>query len=135
MPLSDEMRANAAVIAAVGRQAGAGDQGIVVALVAAMQESGLRNIGYGDRDSLGLFQQRPSMGWGSPAEILDPTTSARSFFGGPVNPHPGATRGLLDVAGWQSMPVAQAAQAVQISAFPDAYARWEASARAWLPTL
>jgi hypothetical protein len=135
VPLTDEMRVNAAIIVQVGRGEGVDDQGLVIALAAAMQESGLRNLPAGDRDSLGLFQQRPSMGWGSPEQILDPATAARSFFGGADNPHAGLTRGLLDIDGWQSMSVTQAAQAVQRSSAPDSYAQWEASARAWLSQL
>jgi hypothetical protein len=107
----------------------------VIALAAAMQESGLRNLDYGDRDSLGLFQQRPSTGWGTPAQVTDPVYASKLFFGGPSNPNKGKTRGLLDIKGWQSMTVTQAAQAVQISAYPDAYAKWETSARAWLAEL
>ena len=133
--LTAEMRANAAVIVQVGRQEGVGDYGIIIALAAAAQESGMRNVQYGDRDSLGLFQQRPSTGWGTPAQVLDPAYSARAFYGGANNPNAGRTRGLLDIPGWQGMSVTQAAQAVQISAYPDAYAKWELSARAWLPQL
>jgi LysM repeat protein len=133
--LTDEMRANAALIVRIGREAGVPDQGIVVALAAAAQESGLRNVRYGDRDSLGLFQQRPSTGWGTPEQVLDAARATRAFYGGAGNPNPGRTRGLLDIPGWQSMSVTQAAQAVQLSAFPDAYAKWEPSARAWLAQL
>ncbi|NUU08309.1 LysM domain-containing protein [Leifsonia sp. C5G2] len=133
--LSDEMRANAQLIVRIGRQQGVPDQGIVIALAAAAQESGLRNVRYGDRDSLGLFQQRPSTGWGTPDQVLDPARATLAFYGGAGNPNPGRTRGLLDVPGWRSMTVTQAAQAVQLSAFPDAYAKWEASARAWLTQL
>ncbi|HEY5222108.1 MAG TPA: LysM peptidoglycan-binding domain-containing protein [Microbacteriaceae bacterium] len=134
-PLSAEMRSNAQTIIAVGRAEGVDDYGLVIALTAAMQESGLRNLQVGDRDSLGLFQQRPSTGWGTPEQIMDPRFAARSFFGGANNPHPGVTKGLLDFPGWSSMTVSQAAQAVQLSAHPGAYARWEASARAWLAEL
>ncbi|MFP3465700.1 LysM peptidoglycan-binding domain-containing protein [Leifsonia sp. SIMBA_070] len=133
--LSDEMRANAQLIVRIGRQQGVPDQGIVVALAAAAQESGLRNVRYGDRDSLGLFQQRPSTGWGTPEQVLDPTRATLAFYGGAGNPNPGRTRGLLDIPGWSRMSVTQAAQAVQLSAFPDAYAKWETSARAWLAQL
>ena len=133
--LTTEMRINAKIIVEVGRAAGVSDYGLVIALATAMQESGLRNLNYGDRDSLGLFQQRPSQGWGSAAEVMDPYRAARAFFGGPVNPNPGLTRGLLDIAGWEQMTVTQAAQAVQISGFPDAYAKWESSARNWLKQL
>lgn len=91
-----------------------------IALATAMQESTLTNVSGGDRDSVGLFQQRPSMGWGTKAQIGDPTYAATAFYyGAPTNP------GLVDVAGWATMPVTVAAQAVQRSAFPDAYAKWE----------
>lgn len=133
--LTDEMRANASLIIRIGRQQGVPIQGIVVALAAAAQESGLRNVRYGDRDSLGLFQQRPSTGWGTPDQVLDPTRATLAFYGGASNPNKGRTRGLLDIPNWSSMSVTQAAQAVQISAFPDAYAKWETSARAWLAQL
>ncbi|HEY4225987.1 MAG TPA: LysM peptidoglycan-binding domain-containing protein [Pseudolysinimonas sp.] len=134
-PLSEEMAANARVIIQTGQRLGVPDRGIVIALAAAMQESGLRNLDYGDRDSLGLFQQRPSTGWGTPAQILDPGYAAELFYGGQGNPNAGRTRGLLDIPSWQSMSVTQAAQAVQISAYPDAYAKWESSASAWLAQL
>ncbi|WP_104128432.1 LysM peptidoglycan-binding domain-containing protein [Cryobacterium sp. Y57] len=131
-PMSEEMRQNAQTIVAVGRGAGVSDAGLVVALAAAAQESGLRNVDYGDRDSLGLFQQRPSAGWGTPEQVMDPVRASLAFFGGASNPNPDVTRGLLDIAGWESMTVTQAAQAVQISAYPDFYAKWETSAQAWL---
>ncbi|TFD91772.1 LysM peptidoglycan-binding domain-containing protein [Cryobacterium lactosi] len=134
-PLTAEMAANVKLIIAVGRQAGANDAALVVALAAAAQESGLRNIDYGDRDSLGIFQQRPSSGWGNEAQVMDAERSTRAFFGGAVNPNPGVTRGLLDIPGWEAMTVTQAAQAVQISGHPDLYAKWEASARSWLADL
>lgn len=134
-PLNDEMRANAATILAVGKELGVSDYGLVIALATAMQESTLRNLNWGDRDSLGLFQQRPSTGWGTPAQVTDPVHSSRLFFGGSSNPNRGFTRGLLDISGWESMTVTQAAQAVQISAYPNAYAKWEASAWEWLDQL
>lgn len=134
-PLTAEMRANAGVIVAVGRREQVPDYGIVIALAAAMQESGLRNLDHGDQDSLGLFQQRPSSGWGSPAQIMDPGSAALAFYGGRHNPNPGRTRGLLDIPGWQSMSVSRAAQAVQMSANPDAYGAWESTARAWLASI
>ncbi|MEQ1736065.1 MAG: LysM peptidoglycan-binding domain-containing protein [Rhodoglobus sp.] len=133
--LNDEMRANAAIIVQVGRDLGVPDYGIVIALAAAMQESSMRNLSWGDRDSVGLFQQRPSSGWGSVEQLTDPHYASRLFYGGPSNPNRGYTRGLLDISGWQSMSVTQAAQAVQISAYPDAYAKWEASARSWFAQL
>ncbi len=133
--LQDDQATNALTIIAVGRQLGVPDYGIVVALSAAMQESSLRNISYGHLDSVGLFQQRPSSGWGSIAQLTDPGHAAKLFYGGPSNPNKGKTRGLLDIAGWQSMTVTQAAQKVQVSAYPNAYAKWEASARFWLSEL
>lgn len=134
-PLSAEMRGNAAVIVSTARSIGVSDHGIVVALAAAAQESSLRNVQSGDRDSLGLFQQRPSMGWGTAEQVLDPVRSTKAFFGGSANPNPGLTTGLLDVSGWESLSVTAAAQAVQKSGHPDAYAKWEASARSWLAEL
>ncbi|GHF77276.1 C40 family peptidase [Streptomyces filamentosus] len=94
-------------------------RGQVVALATALQESGLRNLTWGDRDSLGLFQQRPSMGWGTANEILDPVHASTKFY-----------EGLRQVSGWQSLSVTQAAQAVQKSGFPEAYAKWEPLATA-----
>lgn len=133
--LADDQLANAVTIVAVGRSLGVSDFGLVVALATAMQESSLRNLNYGHLDSVGLFQQRPSAGWGRVDQLTDPVYAARLFFGGPTNPNRGKTRGLLDIAGWQSMTVTQAAQKVQISAYPNAYAKWEASARFWLSEL
>ncbi|HET8780197.1 MAG TPA: LysM peptidoglycan-binding domain-containing protein, partial [Agromyces sp.] len=135
VPLTDEMRGNAQIIIDVGRALGVPDQGIVAALAAAAQESGLRNVRHGDRDSLGLFQQRPSQGWGTIEQVLDPVRAATAFYGGAANPNPGRTIGLLDIDGWESLTITQAAQAVQQSAYPDHYAKWEASARAWLSEL
>jgi LysM repeat protein len=133
--LNDEMRWNAAIIVQVGHDLGVPDYGIIIALATAMQESSLRNLSWGDLDSVGLFQQRPSSGWGSVEQLTDPSYAARLFYGGPSNPNRGYTRGLLDISGWESMPLTQAAQRVQISAYPDAYAKWEASARAWYAEL
>jgi hypothetical protein len=134
-PLSPEMRTNATTIVRVGQQLGVPDYGIIIALAAAMQESGVRNLNYGDLDSVGLFQQRPSAGWGNRTSLLDTTYATKLFYGGPSNPNKGKTRGLLDIAGWQSMTVTQAAQRVQISAYPNAYAKWESSAREWFSEL
>jgi N-acetylmuramoyl-L-alanine amidase len=134
-PLTAEMAKNARIIIQVGRSLNVPDRGLVVALAAAMQESSLRNITYGDRDSVGIFQQRPSTGWGTRSALLNVAHASRLFFGGPSNPNKGKTRGLLDIAGWKSMTVTQAAQKVQISAYPNAYAKWEKSARAWLAQL
>ncbi|MEO7123433.1 MAG: LysM peptidoglycan-binding domain-containing protein [Lacisediminihabitans sp.] len=133
--LTAEMKQNARTIVSVGKSLGVSDYGLVVALAAAMQESGLRNLDYGDRDSQGLFQQRPSAGWGTVAQVTNPTYASKLFFGGPSNPNKGTTQGLLEISGWQSMTVTQAAQAVQRSAYPDAYAKWETSAWVWLDLL
>ncbi len=133
--LDAEQIANARLIIQVGRELGIPDRGIAIALGTAMQESWIRNLTWGDRDSLGLFQQRPSTGWGTSAEVLDPVRSTKVFFGGASDPNGSRTRGLLDIPGWESMSFAQAAQAVQISAFPDRYARWEQPAYAWLAAL
>jgi LysM repeat protein len=129
--LTAEMKQNAQVIYRVGKQLGVSDYGIVIALATAMQESSLKNIDYGDRDSVGLFQQRTSQGWGTIAEIMNPVYSARAFFGGPSGPNAGKIRGLLDIRNWSTMTLSKAAQAVQISAFPDAYQKWELSAWSW----
>lgn len=110
--------ANAATILAVGKQMNVPEQGQVVAIAAAMQESTLHNLDYGDRDSLGLFQQRPSQGWGSPGQIMNPSYAATQFY-----------RRLLATPGWQQMTVNDAAQTVQRSGTPQAYAQHEQAAR------
>lgn len=133
--LDAEQVENARLIIQIGRDLGVSDRGIAIALSTAMVESWIRNLDWGDRDSLGLYQQRPSTGWGSPAEIRDPSRSIRVFYGGPSDPNGNRTRGLLDVSGWESMGFAQAAQAVQRSAFPDRYAAWESAAYQWIAAL
>jgi LysM repeat protein len=133
--LDATQRANAATIVSVGRSLGVPARGIVIALAAAMTESNLENLSYGDRDSVGLFQQRPSQGWGTAAELQNTTYAARLFFGGPQSPNKGTTAGLLDIPGWEKMSVTQAAQAVQKSAYPSAYGQWQQAATAWLATL
>lgn len=130
--LTDEMKVNANSIISIGRQLGVGDYAIVIALATAMQESSLRNIAFGDRDSIGLFQQRPSAGWGTKTQIMKPDYSIRAFFGGPTSPAGSRVRGLLDIKDWRQKPLTEAAQSVQISAFPSAYAKWEPSAWNWL---
>lgn len=110
---AEQMR-NATIIVAVGKQMKVPARGIVIALATAMQESTLHNYSGGDRDSIGLFQQRPSMGWGTPAQIATPSYAAGKFYSA-----------LLKVNGWQVMSVTGAAQAVQRSAFPNAYAKWQ----------
>ena len=89
-----------------------------IALATAYQESDLRNLEYGDRDSLGLFQQRPSQGWGTPDQILDPYYATNAFYDA-----------LAQVDGYESMPITEAAQEVQRSGFPEAYADHEQDAR------
>ncbi|NDL60966.1 M23 family metallopeptidase [Phytoactinopolyspora mesophila] len=134
--LSSEQLVNAKTIVDVGMKVDVPEYGWVIAVATALQESSLKNLEHGDRDSLGLFQQRPSSGWGAPSEILDPVFASEAFYGGATSPHWRAPAdraeppGLQDIAGWEAMTVTQAAQAVQRSAFPDAYARWEPLARA-----
>ncbi|MEU4658774.1 NlpC/P60 family protein [Streptomyces sp. NPDC023723] len=110
---------NAKTIQATGVAMNVPARGQVVALATALQESGLRNLTYGDRDSLGLFQQRPSQGWGTAEQILDPVHASTKFY-----------EGLQKVSGWQSLSITQAAQAVQKSGYPEAYAKWEPLATA-----
>lgn len=118
----------ARLIISVGKALHVPPRGWVVAISAAMQESNLTNVDYGDRDSLGLLQQRPSQGWGTPEEVTTPTYAIRAFYGGPHSPT--ANTGLLDLPRWEHVPVWQAAQSVQRSAFPFAYADHEATASA-----
>lgn len=99
----------------------------LVALVTALQESQITNLPGGHADSVGIFQQRPGAGWGSVAQLRDPEYATRAFFGGPQPPKP---PGLSEIDGWYNMPLTEAAQAVQVSAFPNAYARHESTARA-----
>lgn len=121
---SAEQLKNANIIANVGSSMGMSQRDIVIGLMTAMQESMLRNVNYGDRDSLGLFQQRPSMGWGTPEQVTNPQYAATKFF-----------QGLKGVKGREGMPLTAAAQAVQRSAFPEAYAKWEDEARAMVAAM
>ncbi len=107
--LSPEQTSHATTIAAVGKRMGMPDHAVSVALAAALQESKLQNLQYGDRDSLGLFQQRPSQGWGSESEVLTPHYAAGAFY-----------RRLARIRGWESLPVTTAAQRVQRSGGADA---------------
>ena len=141
----------ASVITLGGRTSGVGSTGIKIALMAGLTESSLRmlsnptaypesaslpNDGEGsDHDSLGMFQMRPSTGWGTVQELMDPDYQARAFFGGPTGPNHGSPRGLLDIPGWQQMSLGAAAQAVEVSAYPDRYANYEPVAEAVLRTL
>jgi hypothetical protein len=115
--LSPDQMANAATISAVGIRRGLPRKAIVVALATAWQESKLINLSGGDRDSLGLFQPRPSEDWGSRQQISDPRYAASAFYDE-----------LLKVKGWQQMRLTDAAQAVQRSAYPEAYEKWAANA-------
>jgi hypothetical protein len=117
--LDREQAANAITIATAAHAVGLPHHAVTIADAAALQESALHNLGHGDHDSRGLFQQRPSQGWGSPEQILNPTFAAKSFF-----------YALARVEGWQTLSVNDAAQRVQHSAQPTAYAKWENEARA-----
>ncbi|MGY5079279.1 C40 family peptidase [Streptomyces nigrescens] len=110
---------NAQTIVTTGISLNVSPRGQVVALATAMQESRLRNLDSGDRDSVGLFQQRPSQGWGTAQQLHDPVYATTKFY-----------KALEKVHGWQQLTIAQAAQAVQKSGFPDAYAKWESLATA-----
>ncbi|TWJ22140.1 hypothetical protein [Micromonospora endolithica] len=119
--LSDEQTANVKAIIAATKKAGMDERAAVVSIATALQESKLENLGHlGDRndhDSQGLFQQRPSSGWGTVEQITDPEYSTLAFL-----------KGLKQVDGWQDMPLTDAAQTVQVSAYPDHYAQWEQQA-------
>jgi hypothetical protein len=115
--MEPQQAANAATIEAVGSARGLPERAVTIAIATAMQESMLRNLDYGDRDSLGLFQQRPSQGWGRPEQVMDPVYAARRFYDR-----------LIEVPGYEAMPLTEAAQAVQRSAFPDLYAQHEEEA-------
>lgn len=119
--ISDEQRDSAAAIVAATKQAGMDERAAVIAVATSMQESKLQNLGdlgeRNDHDSQGLFQQRPSSGWGTVEQITDPRYATTAFL-----------QSLKQVHGWQDMPLTDAAQKVQVSAFPDAYAQWETQA-------
>ncbi|MFI7282023.1 hypothetical protein ACIBOV_17370 [Micromonospora chersina] len=119
--LNDEQTANAKAIIAATKKAGLPERAAVVSIATSLQESKLENLGHlgdaNDHDSLGLFQQRPSSGWGTPEQITNPEYSTLAF-----------EKGLKQVDGWQDMPLTEAAQTVQVSAYPDAYAQWEQQA-------
>jgi hypothetical protein len=117
VPVTPEQVANAAIIAEVGRNRGLPDRAVVIALATAQQESRLRNLDHGDRDSLGLFQQRPSQGWGTEAQVQDPVYAAGRFYDG-----------LVAVPGWETGRLTDVAQAVQRSGYPELYQQHEAMA-------
>ncbi len=108
--LTPEQARNATIITGVAAKLGLAPRAVSIALTTAFQESGLINVDYGDRDSLGLFQQRPSMGWGSEAEVMDPFYSSAKFY-----------EVLVTVDEWDTSDIGDVAQAVQRSGFPDAY--------------
>ncbi|MDO3685697.1 hypothetical protein [Micromonospora sp. C28ISP2-4] len=119
--LDDEQTTNVKAIIAATKKAGMDERAAVVSIATALQESKLENLGHlGDRndhDSQGLFQQRPSSGWGTVEQITDPEYSTTAFL-----------TGLKQVDGWRDMPLTDAAQTVQVSAYPDHYAQWEQQA-------
>jgi len=122
--LTPEQADNAALLAAVALRRGLPARAATIAIATALQESGLRNLDHGHLDSLGLFQQRPSQGWGTAEQVMDPVHATNAFYDA-----------LVKVKGYQDMPITEAAQAVQRSAFPDAYAQHETRARAWASAL
>jgi cell wall-associated NlpC family hydrolase len=113
-----EQLRNATTIITIGHERTIPTHGILTALMAAMTESALHNVNHGDRDSLGLFQMRPSMGWGTPTQILNPTYATNKFYDV-----------LLTIPNWQQLPPGDAAQAVERSAYPERYAKHEPTAR------
>ncbi len=134
----------------IGRQLGVPREGQIIAIMMALQESSLRVLanvnvpaslryphdGVGsDHDSLGTAQQRPAAGWGTVAQLMNPAYNVKAFYGGPAGPNHGSPPGLLDIQGWQTMSKGQAAQAVQVSAFPELYERWEPQATAIVEAL
>ena len=115
---------NAALIAAIAVRRDLPARAATVGIATALQESKLANVTHGDRDSIGLFQQRPSQGWGTPAQLGDPVYATNAFYDV-----------LIRIAGYQGLPITDAAQKVQRSGFPGAYAQHEAAARAWASAL
>ncbi|MDX3579299.1 MULTISPECIES: heavy metal transporter [unclassified Streptomyces] len=112
-----EQAVNAATIAAVGTDRALPERAVAIALATAIQESALRNLAHGDRDSLGLFQQRPSQGWGTEKQVTDPAYAADIFY-----------RHLEKVRDYTELPLTVAAQRVQRSGYPEAYAKHEGDA-------
>jgi len=110
--LQPQQAANATTISAVASSRRLPEHALAIALTTAMQESELRNLRKGDRDSLGLFQQRPSQGWGTAQQIMDPVYSANEFFDE-----------LVKIPGYANLPLAVAAQQVQHSGYPQAYVK------------
>lgn len=123
--LTEQQIDNARLIIGIGRGGDFNDRAIRIALMTALQESSLRNLDAGDRDSIGLFQQRPSQGWGEPERLNDPIYATKSFYG--INPDI-ENPGLEQIEDWHTMSPTEAAQAVQRSGLPDAYEQWESLA-------
>ncbi|MDN5832518.1 MAG: peptidoglycan-binding protein [Brevibacterium sp.] len=123
--LTEQQIDNARLIIGIGRGGDFDDRAIRIALMTALQESSLRNLDSGDRDSIGLFQQRPSQGWGEPERLNDPIYATKSFYG--INPDI-ENPGLVQIEDWRTMTPTEAAQAVQRSALPGAYEQWESLA-------
>ena len=121
MPISAAQLANARTIVHQAVAKGMGLRSAVIAVATAMQESQLVNVGYGTSDSLGLFQQQPDMGWGTAHQVMNPAYAADAFLAA-LHAHQDA-----DPA-WKGQPLWATAQAVQKSAFPFAYAKWETQA-------
>lgn len=119
--LSSEQIDNARTIIGVGKGAELSEKAQKIAVMTALQESSLQDLDGGDRDSAGAFQQRPSMNWGSTAQVTDPVFASKSFYGvNPDSPNPGLTQ----IDNWKNMDPGDAAQDVQSSAYPDEYAKW-----------
>ncbi len=116
--LSTEQSENASLIAAIGVRRGLPARAVSIALATAYQESKIRNLDFGDRDSLGLFQQRPSQGWGTPVQVRNRYYAINAFYDA-----------LEKVPDYQSMRITEAAQLVQRSGFPEAYEDHAADAR------
>ncbi|KAA9149562.1 hypothetical protein FPZ12_043005 [Amycolatopsis acidicola] len=116
--LTPEQAQNAGTVAGVGLRLGVPDHAVTVAIATALQESKLYNLTGGDRDSAGLFQQRPSQGWGTYEQVTQPVYASEAFY-----------NRLRQQKNWTDLTVTQAAQLVQHSAAPDAYAQWEPEAR------
>ncbi len=141
----------ATIITVGGQTAGVGRPGAVIAIMAALTESSLRMLSNtsaypesanypndgngGDHDSLGMFQMRPQSGWGTVAELMDPIYDAKAFFGGKTGPNYPSPRGLLDIPGWQQLDPGAAAQAVEVSAYPDRYQNYQPVAEAIVAAL
>lgn len=122
--LAPDQTANAALLASVADRRGLPPRAVTIAIAVAMQESKMRNISYGDMDSVGMFQQRPSQGWGTREQLQDPIYAANAFY-----------EHLARVPNYLNLPITEAGQAVQRSAYPEAYAQHEALARAFASAL